>query len=239
MSRTVTGIPGVKTVRTATPRRVTMSRQGLRYLVGSPTIYGTSSRDPLNTGDVDVLRAGMVMGVISASGKYAPSVLGVTTAAYDKTGTSNTTMTVSAATATELNRRIGSSGTFNVTGPPTAAGTVATEIITYSAVDTATGAITITVAGADYVAGSFIQPTDGSETPLCLIDDGYGLKVTDEDDNSIDVPFPNGLMGGYIDASQLYGGVMSGTMDASLKTWLKATKLNAHGFFTFDDDYSA
>jgi len=202
-------------------------------LPGGVVIDGSNSRDPLNSGDVDVLRDGLVMGK-TASGKYAPSILGVLSQAYDKDGSSATTMVVSAATATEIARRIGTSGTFKVTGPPTASGTVTTETITFSAVDTDTGAITVTTASNDFIAGAFVQPTDGSETPRCLLyAGGYGIKATDEDGASIDEQFPTPLIGGIVDASQ----IVNYPSDASLKTWLKQTALNAVGQFVFDDDF--
>ena len=227
----VGGTPGIKTERSAAPRKILATTDGAILLPGGKVVDGSESRDPLNTGDVDVLRAGLVMGKITSSSKYAPSILGALSQAYDKDGSLNTTMTVSTATATEIVRRIGTSGTFKVTGPPTASGTVATETVTFSNINTATGAVTITTASNDFIAGSFVQPTDGSETPLGLIGDGYGIKVTDADGNDIDVPLPNLLIAGVIDASQ----IINYPSDSSLKTWLKTTQLSAVGLFCFDD----
>ena len=224
-------LPGVGSDRTATPRRVLLA-SGI-FLPGGKILSGANSRDPLNTGDLDVLRAGVVLGKITSGGKYAPSILGVLAAAYELTGGDDVEMTVSAATATELVRRIGASGTFNVTGPPSAAGTVVTEEVTYSAVNTTTGVITITEAAAAYVIGSFIQPTDGSETPLGMVPDGYGIKVTDVDAASQDTQLPILLIGGVIDASR----IVNFPSDASLVTWLLATKLNAVGQYIFDNNF--
>lgn len=220
--------PGIGSDKTATPRLVCLA--GAMLLPGGGVLDGSESRDPLNTGDLDSLRAGIVLGKVTASGFYAPSILGVLTAAY-----TSTSMTVSAATAVEIVRRIGSSGTFKVTGPPSAAGTVATTTITFSAVDTSTGVITITDPGdLDCIAGSFIQPTDGSETPLAILSDGYPIKVTDSDGTTeLDVGAANILIGGHLDASQ----IVNYPSDASLKTWLKVTKLNAVCQFTYDDDF--
>ena len=230
----VEGLPGVRTTRTSTPRKILADIGSAVFLPGGKILRGAAARDPLNTGDLDVLRDGLVMGEITASGKYAPSILGVLASAYDKDGSAATTMTVSAATAVELVRRLGASGTFKITGPPTAAGTVVTETITYSAVSQTTGAITVTTAAADYVAGSFVQPVDGSDTPLCLLyAGGYGVKVTDQDAVSIDTNFATPLIGGTIDASQ----IINYPSDASLKTWLKTTKLNAVCQFTYDDAF--
>jgi hypothetical protein len=209
------------------------SDAGLLLLPGGKIIRGEKSRDPLNTGDVDVLRAGLLMGEITASGKYAPAIIGVLTEAYDKDGSLKLQMTVSAATATEIVRRIGTSGTFKITGPPTAAGTVATETITYSAVNTTTGVITISLASADFISGSFVQPTDGSEAPKGLINDGYGIKVTDADDANVDVPFPNLVIAGQVDASQ----IVNYPTDTSLIAWVKAQLRATGGSWTFDDGF--
>ena len=231
MTQQVAGLPGVRSDRTATPRIVVIS-SGV-YLPAGKIIDASNARDPLNTGDLDVLRAGLVMGKITASGLYAPSILGVLASAYTGVGTTVTSMTVSAATAVEIVRRLGAAATFKLTGPPSAAGTVATTTVTYSAVNVTTGVITVTDPNVNAIAGSYIQPTDGSESPLCLIGDGYGIKVTDIDSADVDCPFPNALIGGIIDASQ----IVNYPSDTSLLTWLKTTNLNAQCQFTYDDDF--
>ena len=239
-------VPGIGATRTATPRKLLLTEAGARYIPGGKVIDGALSRDPGNTGDVDVLRAGLVMGMVTASGKFAPSVLGVLQAAYDKdtTGGGALQLSVGAACATEIVRRIDTTGTFKLTGPPSAAGTVVVgTTVTYSAVNTTTGMVTISLLGADYIAGSWVQPTDGSEAPLAMIPDMYGLKVTDEDSvNLASVEFAKALIGGTIDTSQ----VINIPSDTSLKRWLKAA-INGHtvldgasevqGPFLFDDKY--
>ena len=66
------GLPGVRTDRAAgPPRKVLITDTGAVYLPRGRTINGSKSRDPLNTGDLDVLRSGMLMGMISASKKFA------------------------------------------------------------------------------------------------------------------------------------------------------------------------
>lgn len=148
-------LPGVASDRDAAYRQILTTIDGRRLLPGGVIVRGADSRDPLNTGDVDVLRAGLLLGKITASGKYSPAILGVLTAAYANDAL--TELTVSVATATELVRRIGTTGTFNVTGPPTAAGTVRVITVTYSAVDLATGVITITALGTDIAAVNEVQ----------------------------------------------------------------------------------
>ena len=114
-------------------------------------------------------------------------------------------------------RRIGASGTFKLTGPPTAAGAVATQAVTYSAVNTTTGVITITALSADAISGSFVQPDDGPETMLCLINDGTGIEVTDEDNADIDVPFVQPVIAGFVDASQ----IINWPTNAVLRTYVR------------------
>ena len=238
------GLPGIGTTRTATPRHILVGDAAkAEYVPGGRMIAGASSRDPLNTGDLDVLRAGMVMGKITSGGKYAPSILGVLPSAHDSDGTTKTTLTVSPATAVEINRRIGVSGTFNLVGPPDAGGIIASTTVTFSAVNVTTGVLTISDIAVDKVAGSFITPTDGSEVPLGLLNETYGVKVTDRDAVAIDVQMPRLLVGGMIDTTQ----IINAPTDVSLLRWLKSS-LNARlaaaqitfavgGAFLFDDTY--
>jgi hypothetical protein len=133
------GRPRIGAERQVTHR--TVSRQGLwDFLSNGGTISATASRDQGNTEDPLLLRPGLLMGKITSGGKWAPSILGLTNGAY----ASGTSLTLSVAAATELNRRVGASGTFKLTGPPAASGTVRTVTVTYSAVNTSTGVVTIT-----------------------------------------------------------------------------------------------
>ena len=142
----IVGLPGFGTARTASNRVIFRDGQITGWLSQGKVINGTLSRDPSNTGNIDVLRAGLLMGKITATGLYAPSVLGVTSAALTNTGT---TVSASAAVVTELVRRLGSSGTFKLVGPPAASGVVRTSTLTYSA---ASGtSITVTAAGVNEV----------------------------------------------------------------------------------------
>lgn len=226
----VPGIPGVRDVVTATPYIVFASTWG-GFLPGGKVIDGSKSRDPGNTNDVDRLRPGVVMGKITASDKYAPSILGLSTVALT---TVATTLVTSAAVATELARRIGSSGTFKLIGPPSAAGTVATSTVTYSAVNTSTGDITITATGVAFVSGSIIAPTDGSETPLTFIPDGWPMAVTNANGTSIDVQYPLMPVAGVVISSKL----INYPSDSSLKTWLKQSLSTlVGGKYTFNDNF--
>jgi len=216
------GLPSVATKRTATPRKILLSGpEHNQFLPRGEVIDGSQSRDPTHTSYLDILQAGLIMGRITATGLYAPSIIGVTTAAYDQSASVNTTLTVGLPTAVEVVRRIGATGTFQLAGPPTAGGTVATQAVTYSAVDVATGIITITAVAADSISGSFIQPDDGPETMLCLINDGTGIEVTDEDNDDVDVPFPTPVIRGLLDASQIINWPTNAVLRAYLRDQLR------------------
>lgn len=223
------GGPGVGTTRTVSYRRVFENNGIYLTLPGGAYINGTKSRDSGNTGDTDTLRCGLLMGKITATGLYAPTILGVASA-YTSGATS---LTVTAAQAAEIVRRIGSSGTLKAVGPPTANGTVATTSVTYSAVNTTTGVLTVTDLGVDKVAGTFITDTDGTVTPITFIPDGSGMPVTDQDGVSVaSVQWHDLPIGGNVLAQQL----LYWPTDTSLQAWIIAS-LNAAagGQFNFVD----
>lgn len=208
----------------------------IRLMPVGSILAGSLSRDPLNTGYLDVIRAGTVVGKVTATKKYAPSIVAVTTIAYDKDGSALLAdhLWVSVADAVEIVRRFGASGTFNISGPPTTGGVMATyETVTYSAVDTSTGDITITTLAADYIAGSYIQPEDGSEVPLALLNKEDGVKVTDDLGVNMDVAVQL-LVGAIVDSSQ----ILRWSANAVIIAWLKGV-LNADGAsqFVFDDGF--
>lgn len=234
----VYGLPGVRAARESTYRRIL--RQGeYTFLAGGGVIAGVDSRDPGNTGALDVLRPGTLMGLNTTTGEWAPSIIGVVASAYTSGGTS---LTISAAQATELVRRLGSTGTATATviGAPTATGTVALTDLTWSAVNTTTGVITITDLGVDKVAGSLLVEKDGTGYPRSFIPDGWPLKVTDQDGNNIDVPWPTIPVAGVVDTSQLL--FWPPSADTTLIQWIK-DQLNGtnggvgSGKFVFDDSY--
>jgi len=142
------GRPGFGTGQLAQRRNV--SRNGaFDFYPAGGVIEGTKARDPGNSAySVLALRPGLLMGKITSSGYWANSVVGLSTGALTNTGT---TLATSAAIATEIVRRFGATGTFKLTGPPTASGTVRTLTATYSAVNTTTGDVTITALGVNEV----------------------------------------------------------------------------------------
>ena len=133
MATQITGTAGLRTERTQAYRRIRKSDQGAQYLEGGITIDGTYSGDAGNTSNVDVLRPGKIMVKAASGGLYRNLIIGKTTAAYVD---NDTTLTVGAATATEVARLIAASGAAVAAlfvGPPTAAGTNAATVISMTA----------------------------------------------------------------------------------------------------------
>lgn len=138
------GLPQMGTERVARHRTVTSDAYG-KFLPGGGIIDGTKSRDTgEEDGDTNHLRAGLLMGRITASGKYANSFFGTTAGALAGNGT---TITVSVAEALEIVRRIGSTGNLTLTGPPSANSTARSVTIPFTAVNTSTGVVTVTPIG--------------------------------------------------------------------------------------------
>ena len=231
------GKPGVQQTYLAVPREVFLANRQFAQFVAQPvTVDGTLSSNPHNAPFTWLLFAGTVMGRVTATGKYANSIIGSTTAAYGHSGGSSTTLTTDVNTAAEIVRRIGASGTFKLAGPPTAGGTMATQVVSFSAVNTNTGAITITATSADAISGSFIQPTDGSETPVTVICDTWGTKVSDQlNTTRVDV-FDAQLLaaGGTINTAV----IVNYPTDASLKAWIKSAIRATCPGTNFSDDFA-
>ncbi len=121
-------VPGRDTLRTAAHRQVTLG--GEQFFPGMHVIAAADARDPLAS-PVTELRPGLLLGEVTADNTLGASILGITGEVLDG---EETALTVAAAVATELIRRQGASGTYKLTGPPTAGGVVRTLTITYSAV---------------------------------------------------------------------------------------------------------
>jgi hypothetical protein len=231
-----TGKPGVLASYTAVPREVFSANRQFAQFVASPvTIDGTASGNPLNAPITGVLWAGTLMGRNTSTGKYANSVIGTITAAYAH-GTSGTTVQTDVNTAAEIVRRIGAAGTFKLTAPPTAGGTVATQVITYSAINLTTGAITVTAGSADAVIGSFLQPVDGSEAVVSMLCDTWGVRIVDPiTSNRVDVFDAKLLAGG---GTVNVGSIVNYPADTSLKAWVKAGIRTACPAVNFSDDFA-
>jgi len=227
------GKPGVLLNLTATPRDIFYSgRDRAQYVAAPVTVDGNLTSCPSNAPYIFEILAGMLMGRVTATQKFANSVLGLTTGAA---ASGATTIQTDVNTAAEIVRRIGAAGTFALTGPPTAGGTVASQTITYTAVNLTTGAITCSAASAAAVSGSLIQPTDGSQTILTMVGDVYGIKVTDQTNvNRVDVFDPQLLLAGGTINSQM---IVNYPSDVSLQAYVKAAlkAFCGHGL-TFSDD---
>jgi hypothetical protein len=232
MLTNITGKPGALTTYVAQPRELFYSsRADAKFLPGPLTVDGTLSGNATNAPYTWLLFAGMPVGRVTSTGKYATSLLGATTSA---TAASATTVQTDVNTAAEIVRRIGTTGTFKLTGPPAADGTVATQVVTYSAVNTGTGAITCSAASAAAVSGSLIQPTDGSEVIITLIADTWGLKVIDAlNSTRLDVFDPELWAGGGIVNT---GMIVNYPADPSLKAWLKSSIRTLIADAKFQDD---
>jgi len=226
------GKPGVVGYYDSQPREVFYSgREFAQFWAPPVTIDGTNSSNPLNSPYTWLLWAGTPMGRVTATAKYANSILGLSSAAAASGATSITT---DVNTAAEIVRRIGASGTFKLTGPPTAGGTVAVQVVTYSAVNTTTGVITCTALSAAAVTASLIQPTDGSETILTLLCETDGLQIVDQTHtNRVDV-FCGTLLagGGTINT----GMIVNYPSDSSLKAYMKSALRAMCPGVTFLDD---
>jgi hypothetical protein len=226
------GKPGVVGNYDSQPREVFYSgREFAQFWAPPVTIDGTNSSNPLNAPYVWLLWAGTLMGQITATSKYANSVIGLTGAAAASAATSVST---DVNTAAEIVRRIGASGTFKLTGPPATGGTVATQVVTYSAVNTTTGVITCTALSAAAVSGSFIQPTDGSESIVTLLCEVDGLQIVDQTrTNRVDV-FCGTLLagGGTINT----GMIVNYPSDPSLQEYVKTAIRTRSPGVTFLDD---
>jgi hypothetical protein len=341
----VPGLPRIGTLFTAVQKIVFRQGDWLSDLAGGKIINGTYSRDPTNaTADVSVLQPGLLMGKRTSDSLYAPSIIGVTTAAY--TGT--TSLTAAAATVTELVRRIGASGTLTLIGGQVAGGVPQVATIPYSAASgttititafgsgaaavnavqtldfaaspsgtfqlgftlsngstgwtapitysatiatllaninaatntllgtsavVATGTVVTAVAmtfsgtgyaglpqpliqvnmvgaspgtctvantttgsaAAGFISGAFICSTDGSQLPLTLIPDGYGIKVTDVDDvTNLNCPFAQMPIAGVITPAQ----IINWPTDVGLQNWIETNlSTNSGGKFVFDSNY--
>ncbi len=222
------GTPGYKTPRTATFNDPVVLDGSERHAVGYRVLDGVRSGDPLQS-PTSVVGGGRPLGRITSGGKYRPWYVGLTNAAASSGATS---ITVTAAVATEMARLIAAGGTQSVVfiGPPSAAGTVAV----LAAVNcTAASSTTLTVAaiGANLASGSLICINDGSQTVRGLQADGWGLDCLDEDGARIDAQLRL-LIGGHVDPTRIPD---YSSMDTSVQTYLK-TQLKTVGPFTFTDD---
>lgn len=235
-------LPGVGSGFSLTPRMLfIVDTETGDFLPGGMIVDGFAARDPDNTIRTDEIRPGLVLGKITGTGngttaatvgQLGASILGTLQAAVS---TASTAMTLTLAAAREVVRRIGSSGTLVLTGPPTTTGTVAAQNIVFSAVTTATGVLTITAPTAAAIAGSFIGAGDGSEVPFTIFcGDVYPMRVTDV--NDANQPTPLRLI--PITSKPLYTtNIINYPSNAKLKAYLKSSLRTAVPGMAFSDDF--
>lgn len=229
----VQGLPGMKAAKTVTSRMVTRGGWIPDILPTGKVLAGACTRDPSNTPDVARIRAGVLLGKLTSVvnslgtiGQYAPSILGVTTNAE---AVGSTSIQASAAVVTELVRRCGTTGTFTLMGPGSAGGTLQSETVTYSAASSTN--ITVTAIVNNYIAGSFIQPTDGSQDALTFVPNGAPIMATDFDGTNVAQEFGEVPIGCIIDSSMLLPAWPS---DTSLQAWIVSRLCReGGGKFTF------
>lgn len=224
------GRPGPQGISKFTHKYV-MRAGAVGFFPGGGLIDTAKTRDVQNTLAPLLLTPGLLMGKVTATGYWANSILGVTTGAYTSGGTE---VTVSAAQAVEIVRRVGATGSLIYVAPPTAGGTVASITKAYSAINTTTGVITTADIAANMVAGALVIATDGSGVPRSFIPDGYGLTMgTDTSNLPALAEWWNIPVEGMIESGQL----CYWPTDASLKNWVRESLVRSGygGKFTFSD----
>jgi hypothetical protein len=228
MATNYPSVPAVYTGRSVIPRDIFKSGNP-EFLPSLATIDGTKTRDPGND-DVTVLRAGLLLGKITSGGKWRNSIIGLTTG---DAAAADTTLTVAAATATEVARLItlaAGNVSLKLIGVSVASGTVNVTAVTASAASSTT--ITLTGAvGVIALTGAIVAPADGAQTPVQLQTKRYPVEVTDFSGTSMDATLPL-LKSGDIDVSMIPN---YSSLDTSVKAWVKAN-LKSAGILTFSDD---
>ena len=227
MTETYHRLPGVREQQSARHRRVSIGHE--QMLPGSLAIIsGQHSRDVSNTAAPWLLRPGLLIGRISATGLYAASILGALGSAYDGEGTESN---VTTAVAEEVERRAGSTGTLRLVGPAEAGGEVNEQTFTMTAIDTEAGTITLSESLEDgAIAGALLTAADGSGDPRSFIPDGSGVRVVDNNRTDIEAPLPVLPVGGVVESERL----IPWPEETSLRDWI-VRKLTARGAgrFTF------
>lgn len=159
MSTQVSAVPGQSLGRQIVPLQIFTNPQTARYAPAWYFFDGSNARDPDNT-PASLLRAGLIAGkatsttgdvVAPTTGSYANSIVGLTT---QTVAGGQTTLYATVQAAKEVVRRFGATGTFNLTGEQAAGQTARTSQVTYSNVNTTTGAITITALDVAPVPGT-------------------------------------------------------------------------------------
>lgn len=229
------GKPGVITYLPASYIEVCWNRgrPGLEFITAPVTIDGTATGNALNSNYPFIIFAGTLFGRETANLKYANSIIGLTSSVW--TNGASTTLTVASAVATEIVRRVGASGTLNITGGVTAGAAPNVNLFTYTNVVTSTGVLTGTMNTTNnIISGALVQPTDGSQNVVTVLTAQRGLKVTDATNiNRIDVFEAQLLLSGCV-LNDNY--LQNWPSDVGLQNYLKAAIKNFCPNTTFLSD---
>jgi hypothetical protein len=234
------GLPGVGNTVFNTPRDIYYRTPSSDYFPLPIVLDGSKCYNTQNQPYTFIAFAGTIVGrETNANNLYAPSIIGITTVVYTSGGA---TITTDVPTAQAIVSRIGTSGSLNLTGGPTATGTVVTNLVTFSNVNTTSGAITISNPGVNYVAGTLIQPNDGSQTMVSVTAEYDGTKTTDwTNQNTVNAMIGNwGLYcGGILNSKYVLAGEGNITaLPTSILAYVKA-QIRANGVpgALFSDDF--
>lgn len=204
-------LPGVRTTGQSTFRKVT--RGTAEYLPGTTDLIDSRLSRDIGHADALTLRPGLMLGRTAATRKLRPSIIGTLTEAH----TAGTSLDVPIDLAAELARLFAhGEADFTLIGPATAGGTIVTTPVTITAIDPE-GTLTLSsTTGTNRIAGSFIAPADGAQTPVTFVPDGDGIRLADEAGQVEDAPVPRFPISGVIDSSRL----IPWPDDSALRQWL-------------------
>ena len=233
------GLPGIGSTIQAQPIEVLAGNaQFAQYLPGLKVLSATNCADAGNVNEdgtysADILRAGNMLGIVTATSKYGSSVIGTLAAAVT---TSSTSFYANAQVIAELARRTGGSGTFTIVGlAATNSTAVTSQTVTFSA---ATGTTITTTAlgtsGAAVQLGALIMPADGSQTPRVILGHQTGVKMSNTAGTRADQVTDRLLIGGFINASKIVWYPTTGTV---IQAWIKSQLRGVGQYFTFNDDF--
>lgn len=141
------GVPGIGISKQISFGQVSADGN-LTYRPAGGRVAQAKGYDAYNADDLRTIRIGTLMAQHPTNLDWAPWVIGVTSGAIANGATS---LTIPAASAVELARRVGATGNLQLTAPPAAAGVVRVQTLAYSAINTTTGVVTITSAAANQV----------------------------------------------------------------------------------------
>jgi hypothetical protein len=210
----ILGRAGVGSALTASYGRVFRADEGKMYFPHGGVIDGASRYYGGGT-DLFLLPPGLLMGQVTATKKWRPSIIGVTTGALAGGGTS---ITLSAAQAVELVRRVGATGTFTLLGPTAANGTARqTTGVAYSAVDTTTGVVTITGQGTNQAEDVRLNPAATGGNIQLNVSKPDGTRVTTGNAawSATDATFLGNINTALDTATGVVGGIVATAISAT------------------------